>query len=323
VILLVAFLWGWAEATVFFIVPDVLLTLIALRSLRTALIAGVFATFGAIVGGAMAFDYANLHPASSREIVESIPGISDRMVGEVGTQIERHGASAVFLGPLRGIPYKIYAVQWAWQHRPLMTFLLASVPARAIRFVLTSVLAAMIAAPLRRRVRERTLITIHVVAWTAFYTVYFTAHASAQTTIPSTPAGAAMTRFLESYNGWKLAGDNVWGPQVCGVRPLRFQAVVTSPPHDLRVWTKSEVTDTWLSLRRSISSSHTRPACARAVYGREAPLESAGSEAPDFAPGTGVATATKRFSSSARSWRKRAARAGTTTSRITSSRRPA
>ena len=44
---------------------------------------------------------------------------------------------------------------------------------RAIRFVLTSVLAAMIAAPLRRRVRERTLIHIHLLAWTAFYTAYF------------------------------------------------------------------------------------------------------------------------------------------------------
>ena len=172
-ILLVAFLWGWSEATLFFIVPDVLLTLIALRSLRTALIACVWATFGAIVGGAMAWDYASLHPASSREIVVSIPGISDRMVGEVGTQIEQHGASAVFLGPLRGIPYKIYAVQWAWQHRPLLEFLLVSIPARAIRFVLTSVLAAIIAAPLRRRVRERTLIHIHLLAWTAFYTAYF------------------------------------------------------------------------------------------------------------------------------------------------------
>src|SRR5439155_4621429 len=139
---------------------------------------------------------------------EWIPGLSDPTVGEVGPQIEHHGPPAVFLGPRRGIPYKIYAVQWAWQHRPLPEFLLVSIPARAIRFVLTSVLAAVIAAPLRRRVRERTLVAIHVVVWTAFYTVYFTAVASAQTTIPSTPAGAAMTRFLATYNGGKLAGDN-------------------------------------------------------------------------------------------------------------------
>ena len=175
-IFLVAFLWGWSEATWFFIVPDVLLTLLALRSLRTALVACVWATVGAIVGGAMTYDYANLHPASSREILVMIPGISDRMIGDVGLQLERHGAAAVFAGPLRGIPYKIYAVQWAWQHRPLMELLLTSIPARAIRFVLTSVLAALIAAPLRRRMRERTLLHIHLLVWTAFYTAYFAMH---------------------------------------------------------------------------------------------------------------------------------------------------
>jgi membrane protein YqaA with SNARE-associated domain len=176
VILLVAFVWGWSEATFFFIVPDVLLTLLALRSLRTALIACLWATVGAIVGGAMTYDYANLHPASSREILTSIPGISDPMIGEVGAQLEEHGASAVFLGPLRGIPYKIYAVQWAWQRRPLLEFLLVSIPARAIRFLLTTLLASAIAAPLRPRVRERTLVHIHLLAWTAFYTSYFAMH---------------------------------------------------------------------------------------------------------------------------------------------------
>jgi membrane protein YqaA with SNARE-associated domain len=176
VIFLFAFLWGWSEATWFFIVPDVLLTLLALRSLRTALVACVWATVGAIVGGAMTYDYANLHPASSREILVMIPGISDRMIGEVGVQLERHGAAAVFAGPLRGIPYKIYAVQAAWQHRPLAEFLFASIPARAARFLLTTALASAVAALLRDRVRERTLLHIHLLAWTAFYTAYFAMH---------------------------------------------------------------------------------------------------------------------------------------------------
>jgi membrane protein YqaA with SNARE-associated domain len=176
VIFVVAFAWGWSEATVFFIVPDVLLTLLALRSPRMALAACLWATFGAVVGGAMTYDYANLHPASSREILVMIPGISDRLVGEVGEQFYEHGDAALFLGPLRGIPYKIYAVQAAWQRRPLVDFLLVSIPARAIRFVLTSVLASVIAAPLRRRVRERTLVHIHLLAWSAFYAAYFAAH---------------------------------------------------------------------------------------------------------------------------------------------------
>jgi len=169
VIHLVAFLWGWADATFAPIAPDVLLTFLALRSLRVALAASLFAILGAVAGGAMTYDYANLHPASSREILVSIPGVSDRDVGIAGRNIERHGAGAIFLGP----PYKVYAVQWAWQHRPLVPFLLATAAARGLRFLLSSVAAALVAAPLRRRVRERTLLTLHLLFWTAVYTVQF------------------------------------------------------------------------------------------------------------------------------------------------------
>ena len=37
------------------------------------------------------------------------------------------------------------------------------------------------------------------------------------------------------------------------VRAAAVQSVVTSLPQDLRVWTKSEVTDTWLSLRMKLN----------------------------------------------------------------------
>src|ERR1043166_7561609 len=102
-----------------------------------------------------------------------IPGISDRMIGEAGDQLEEHGDAALFFA---GIPYKVYAVQAAWQRRPLVEFLLVSIPARAIRFVLTTLLAAAIAKSLRKRLRERTLVHIHLLAWTAFYTAYFATH---------------------------------------------------------------------------------------------------------------------------------------------------
>jgi membrane protein YqaA with SNARE-associated domain len=180
VIHLLAFVWGWADATFLPIAPDVLLTLLALRSLRTALIAALFATLGAVVGGAMTYDYANLHPASSREILVAIPGVSDRAVGIAGRNIERHGAGAIVLGP----PYKVYAVQWAWQHRPLLPFLLATIAARGVRYLLSSLAAALIAAPLRRRVRERTLLMIHLVFWTALYTTTFASASAAMWRVP-------------------------------------------------------------------------------------------------------------------------------------------
>ena len=48
--LTLAFAWGFLEATFFFIVPDVLLTLIACRMLRPALKASVAALTGALIG---------------------------------------------------------------------------------------------------------------------------------------------------------------------------------------------------------------------------------------------------------------------------------
>jgi hypothetical protein len=60
-------------------------------------------------------------------------------------------------------------VQWAWQHRPLLPFLLVTIAARG----------ALIAASLRRRVRERTLVTIHLLFWTALYTTTFASASAA------------------------------------------------------------------------------------------------------------------------------------------------
>src|SRR5436190_634460 len=50
--------WGFAEATLFFIVPDVLITLIALFSFKKSALAMLLATLGAVVGGALMFQWA-------------------------------------------------------------------------------------------------------------------------------------------------------------------------------------------------------------------------------------------------------------------------
>ncbi|GEM_PF-3959884 len=47
----VALAWGFAEATLFFIVPDVWLTLVARERLRTGLIASLYSLAGALAGG--------------------------------------------------------------------------------------------------------------------------------------------------------------------------------------------------------------------------------------------------------------------------------
>lgn len=170
---LIALLWGFAEATVFFFVPDVFLTFIALRSWRRAMQATAFALAGAIAGGAATYWFAASHPNAAREILVRIPAIHERLLRDVSVQLQDRGLLGVFLGPLRGIPYKIYAVEWGARHGSLIAFLLVSLPARAIRFVATASLASLIAKMLRRRITERAIVAIHLCAWTVFYAAYF------------------------------------------------------------------------------------------------------------------------------------------------------
>jgi membrane protein YqaA with SNARE-associated domain len=171
-----AFAWGLAEATFFFIVPDVLLTWIATRSLRTSLQATLVALAGALIGGAAVVTFASNAPDTAHAFLLHIPGINAHLLERVSGQVDELGLMAVLFGPLKGIPYKIYAVEWGTRGGALLPFLLISVPARWVRFALSALLARAIAyllGPLtHRRPRIETLILALI--WIAFYVFYFT-----------------------------------------------------------------------------------------------------------------------------------------------------
>lgn len=174
-VLMLACAWGLAEATFFFIVPDVLLTLIACRALRPALKATVAALVGALVGGAMMYAFGVHQPGVARDFLDRVPAISPALITRVADQINESGLLAVMLGPLKGIPYKIYAVEWGSIHGSFVKFLLISVPARYVRFFLASVSARAIAraiSPVTHR-RVRVEVAILALFWVTFYGFYF------------------------------------------------------------------------------------------------------------------------------------------------------
>ena len=63
-----AMAWGFAEATFFFIIPDVFLTYIALKNWRQATRACFWALGGALIGGAVMYAWGALDMDSAREI---------------------------------------------------------------------------------------------------------------------------------------------------------------------------------------------------------------------------------------------------------------
>jgi len=169
-----AFLWGLAEGTLFFVVPDVLLSLAAMFAPRRALRHVAAATAGAVVAGAIMFSWSEMAPMRARGVVLAVPFVRASMFNTVGEGYFRDGTWAVFKGPALGIPYKIYAIE-APRYVKKLPFLAASIPARVWRFVAVWLLFAVGGVVLRKAmpVRAQVLAAVHALVWIAFYAYYW------------------------------------------------------------------------------------------------------------------------------------------------------
>jgi len=168
-----AFAWGLAESTVFFIVPDVFITRLALRDYRRALAACVAATAGALLGGTILWIAAR--NGAARHLLDFftlLPGINSRLIAQTGQALYEHGLPAFFTGAVSGRPYKLYAVHAGTQGIPLAMFLLVSLAARLARFAATATGAWLAGRALRART-ETFRLRLHLAAWTVFYLIYF------------------------------------------------------------------------------------------------------------------------------------------------------
>ncbi|HEY9541633.1 MAG TPA: hypothetical protein VIR05_08360, partial [Luteimonas sp.] len=76
----VSLLWGFAEATVFFVVPDVWISRRALSSWRAALRGCGFALAGALVGGVLLYFAGRHHEAALLALFERLPAIGPGLV---------------------------------------------------------------------------------------------------------------------------------------------------------------------------------------------------------------------------------------------------
>lgn len=169
-----AFVWGLAEGTFFFVVPDVVITLAALVRPRRAWRHAIAAIAGAVLGGALLFNWAAKSPLSAQGAVARVPFVTTAMFARVHASYRAHGMGAVFRGPLTGTPYKIYAVEAPeFQGRP--AFLLATVPARGERFLLVWIVFGVAGAAMRKYFGRTAsqLALRHAAFWVLFYAFYW------------------------------------------------------------------------------------------------------------------------------------------------------
>lgn len=169
-----AFLWGLAEATLFFIVPDVVISYVGLtRGVRASALASLAAAFGAAIGGALMFLWSVRDPAAASAAVMSVPAISERMAANAADGMTQNWFEAMLLGPLSSTPFKVYAIIAPHAGATLPLFFLASIAVRLPRFLIVGAAVAFIARALEPRLGRRRLIWVLAIAWIAFYAAFF------------------------------------------------------------------------------------------------------------------------------------------------------
>jgi len=175
-ILWTGLVWGFAEATLFFIVPDVLLTLIALFSFRRSARVLICIMLGALAGGTIMFYLGAHKPELAKAVVLQVPFVSPAMFQKTQQSFQHGGIWALTKGAGNGIPYKVYCVQ-ASSYSGLPLFLLASVLARLERFALFWLIAGGIGLIFRRNILRQPKVTVAVYAciWIIGYAWYWSA----------------------------------------------------------------------------------------------------------------------------------------------------
>jgi hypothetical protein len=175
--LLGGMLWGFAEGTLFFIIPDVLITLILMFSLRRSLICLGGALIGALLGGSVMFAFSSFYPEQATALVHAVPFIREWMFTKVSGDFHAQGAWGMMDGPFSGVPYKIYAVL-APQSISFPAFILFSVAARLWRFLTLMggalVLRLLLQICLGPEGGDYKFYITHAVVWIMLYTAYWT-----------------------------------------------------------------------------------------------------------------------------------------------------
>ena len=139
----VAFGWGFAEAVLFFVIPDVFLTLVAVRfGFRRSLRLALLATAGAVVGGLVVYGWAALHPASAFGAMELLPGVDTSMIASVQADIAAHGNAALLAGPWQGRPTSCSPPLPVNSASASIGLALLTIPGRLARFAVSVAIAS-------------------------------------------------------------------------------------------------------------------------------------------------------------------------------------
>ena len=171
---LAGFLWGLAEATVFFVVPDVLLTIVAQRrGLFPALAVSLVVVVGAMLGGLAMWWIGGAYPGAAISFLDHIPATSKDMIDAARAALAHEPFEALLAGAFSGAPYKVFGATAQVAGVSAPGFLLITIPARAVRFVLAIVVTVVIDRVAAMWLSSRARLSILAGFWVVFYAVFW------------------------------------------------------------------------------------------------------------------------------------------------------
>jgi hypothetical protein len=105
--------WSAAEAAIFFLVADIPISWIAVRSgTRAAVLAAIVAAVASVVGALAIFFWAGRDPIGAAATMASLPAIDPALIAKAAQDYQK-GALAMLEGSFSGTPFKLYALEAA------------------------------------------------------------------------------------------------------------------------------------------------------------------------------------------------------------------
>ncbi len=169
----ISFLWGFLEATCFFLVVDIFISFFVIQNYKKAVKLSVMAMLGAVLGGALIYLWSASHFDVLTNFYLHLLGIHENLMTKVQDKINQYQQWALFWGGISGQPYKLYALYASQAEVGFVSFIAASIPARLLRFILTITLVKIAIKPLEKRLNIKTLYILLSVFWVVFYAFYY------------------------------------------------------------------------------------------------------------------------------------------------------
>jgi len=183
---IIGFFWGLMEGLWFFIVPDVALSFLAIKSGKSAFKATAGVVLGALLSSGGLYYWSHHSTTAGEKMLQVwsyFPGYYPKMLDVARGHLELSGASGLLSGPNSGIPYRFYIHEalglnlslldvWLWTpFARLERILIAPVVVLSFRWVLNKAFTRWW--PKQKKRLTKLLIVFVSLYWVVIYILYW------------------------------------------------------------------------------------------------------------------------------------------------------